>query len=95
MRDYEIGTWSIRRGWAVRLNGSDGTSFSAVPIGYEFPETDTSSIGEVDWLVIEGQVVSASENWSFRTTSLIRSGCGEARSVAGTGCSGCDSDQRG
>ena len=54
----------------MRLNGIDGTSISLSPVGYEFPDADTSTIGEVDWLVVDGQIVSASEQWSFRTTSL-------------------------
>lgn len=54
----------------MRLNGIDGTFISVSPVGYEFPDTETSTIGEVDWLVIDGQMVSASERWSIRTTSL-------------------------
>ncbi len=54
----------------MRLNGIDGTSISLSPVGYEFPDADTSTIGEVDWLVIDGQIVSDTERWSFRTTSL-------------------------
>ena len=54
----------------MRLNGLDGTSISLSLVGYEFPNMEVSSIGEVDWMVIDGEIVSASEQWSFRTTSL-------------------------
>jgi hypothetical protein len=63
----------------VQFRDRAGQSVRLTPIRYEFPDASPSSDWDADWLVIEGEIVSASGTWRFQNPAL------SARECAGLG----------